>query len=376
MAKRLYESRLHTYKNNRDRVLRGLINCIPNPFTRFKRELPGTEKSKYYLVTGSTKSAKSQFTDFFFFLWVLQYAYFNPSQLKVKIFYFSLEMSIQEKFDQFTCYWLYMYSQGKIRIDTKQLNSLDPDNPVSEEVLKILEGKDYQNFFDFVEDHVVFDEHNRNPYGIYKTMRDYSLANGTVTYKEIDWVDADTGITSKRNVVDYYTENDPEEYKIGIIDHYGLITPEKGMTLRDSIGKLSSSDIVYLRNTYKWTIVGIQQQAADKEGNESFKLNRLTPSQDGLADNKATARDCNVMIGIFSPFRYEKAEWKGYDISEFRDNIRFVEVVLNRNGGSGMICPVYFDGAVNYFSELPLPNDVNNLSMFKTMAKQAQGRVA
>ena len=62
-------------------------------------------------------------------------------------------------------------------------------------------------------------------------------------------------------------------------------------------------------------------------------------------------------MGLFSPFRHEIPEYMGYDVKFFKDNIRFLEILGGREGGAGTVCPLYFDGAVNYFKELPLPND-------------------
>ena len=38
-------------------------------------------------------------------------------------------------------------------------------------------------------------------------------------------------------------------------------------------------------------------------------------------------------------------------------NIRFLEIIGGREGGGGTVCPLYFDGAVNYFRELPRSDD-------------------
>ena len=43
-------------------------------------------------------------------------------------------------------------------------------------------------------------------------------------------------------------------------------------------------------------------------------------------------------------------------------NIRFLEILGGREGGGGTVCPLYFDGATNFFSELPLPNDTEKMS--------------
>ena len=63
------------------------------------------------------------------------------------------------------------------------------------------------------------------------------------------------------------------------------------------------------------------------------------------------------MFGIFSPFRHEIHDYMNYSIDKMRDNIRFMEIMISRDGGNGNTCPLYFDGAVNYFKELPLPHD-------------------
>ncbi len=109
---------------------------------------------------------KTQIADFIFVLSVIMYAYQNKEKIRVKILYFSLEMSIQEKMSQFTCFWLYWFSRGKIRIDTKQLNSLNEESPLAEDILQILESREYQDFFDFLEDTIIFDETNRNPLNV------------------------------------------------------------------------------------------------------------------------------------------------------------------------------------------------------------------
>ena len=46
---------------------------------------------------------------------------------------------------------------------------------------------------------------------------------------------------------------------------------------------------------------------------------------------------------------------------KFKDNIRFLEVVVNRDGEMGGLCPLFFDGAVCRFEELPKPGDKENI---------------
>lgn len=205
---------------------------------------------------------------------------------------------------------------------------------------------------------------------MYKLVRDYALTHGKIVYREIN------NGQEIIKVEDHYEPNDPEEYVIVIVDHIGLLTPEKNfetglpMNLYESIGKLSSDYFVKLRNRFGYIPVAIQQQMSSQESLENKKYNKLKPTLDGLAENKTTQRDFDYIVGLFSPFRHEIPEYLGYDIQTFRDNIRFLEILGGREGGGGTICPLYFDGAVNYFKELPLPDNKQELDKVYQFIRQ------
>lgn len=88
---------------------------------------------------------------------------------------------------------------------------------------------------------------------------------------------------------------------------------------------------------------------------------------------KTTQRDANVILGLFSPFRHELREYHGYDITKFRDQIRFLEILGGREGGAGTIAPLYFDGAVNFFTELPDPKDSVNINKVYNLINKING---
>lgn len=252
-----------------------------------------------------------------------------------------------------------LYIKEGIRIAPKDLKSTKEDKLLSEETLNIIAK--YEPYFQKIEEIVEFIDNVRNPTGIYKFVREYAQNNGTQHKKPVEFVNNKTGEIFTREIDDYYEPNDPEEYVMVFIDHIGLISTEtldgKQMNLHQSIVKLSSDYLIRLRNKYGYSLVVIQQQASSQESLDNFKANKLKPSLDGLGDCKLTQRDADVILGLFSPFRHEIPEYKEYDIRFFRDNIRFLEILGGREGGAGTICPLYFDGAVNYFKELPRPND-------------------
>lgn len=66
----------------------------------------------------------------------------------------------------------------------------------------------------------------------------------------------------------------------------------------------------------------------------------------------------NLVLGLFSPFKYGLTEYEKYDITRFKNNIRFLLVIEDRdNGAGGQVCPLLFDGEVSNFCELPLPDN-------------------
>ena len=71
---------------------------------------------------------------------------------------------------------------------------------------------------------------------------------------------------------------------------------------------------------------------------------------------------CNVFLGLFSPVKFDLNSYFGYDISKFKDNIRFLEVILNRGGTMGGLTALYFNGAVCDFQQLPLPTDKDKIN--------------
>lgn len=364
-------SRVHKQlRNRRERILDGKINCIPWNLPRFEQECPGIEQGKFYMITAAAKAAKTQLTDWLFVYNSVQQIIDKGLNIRLKIFYFTLEMSKEEK--MLACFANILYIKEGIRISPADLKSTRADNVLDEEILSILDK--YKPYFDKIEEIVEFIDDIRHPYGMYNLVRGYALANGTIHYRDIVIEDPISQKSVTTQTVDYYQPNDPDEYVMIIIDHISLISTEKRngvmLSLHESISVLSSDYLIKLRNRFNYIPIIIQQQALAGENLEHKKAGSLKPSPANLADNKLTIRDVNVALGIFSPFRNEIPDYYGYDITEFKDNIRFLEIMVSRDGGAGTICPLYFDGAVNYFRELPKPEDRENMQKVKDLLRQ------
>ena len=312
-------------EERRNNIINGNINSIPSPFKRFSNDFVGIEQGQYVVVTAPTKGSKSQFTNFMYVFTPILYAYNNPDKIDLKIIYFTLEENADRIVQRFMSFLLNYLSKGEIRISPRDLRSTSNDKPLPEEIINILKSKEYTEILEFFENTVDFISDGCNPTGMYKICRDYALSQGKVITKKVQYGEEEF------DKFDSYIPNNPKLYKIIITDHIALIEKERGFTDKQTIDKWSEYEVKYLRNRYGFTCVDIQQQAFEGEGIEAQKLGKIEGSIGSLGDSKYTARNANLVLGLFSPFKFELPQYKGYDITKFKDNIRFLKVYVNRD---------------------------------------------
>lgn len=353
---------LEKAKERREKILSGKVNCIPSPFKTFRYDFPGVELGTYYLVSGGAKSSKSKITNFLFLFNSILYAYHHPELVRLKVFYALLEEKAENITGKFICYLLYILSDKKIRIDIKTFKSVDEDRILSSDTLELLGTLEYQSILKFFEEHVVFIP-DRNPTGVYHTLEKYAEANGTIHRKRVEGYE--------KEIFDYYEPNDPDEYVLCIIDHISLISCERSMDLRNSIKKLSEY-LKIVRNKYNYIPVVVQQQNSESLSLEAFKANKIRPTQKGLADSQDPGKDCDVMLGITSPFSWELKEYLKYDITKLRGYCKFLEIVLGRDGESNAILGMYFDGATGYYAPLPKYDNIAELNKVYQLIQRNQ----
>ena len=355
-------------EERRKNAMRGGVNCIPFPFERFRTEVPGIEQEQYVIITASTKVGKSQLANYLYLYNVLDYCFEHPDRCSCHIIYFALEESKQRIIERYMSHLLYKLDGH--RIAPVDLRSTSVDYPVDPEIIQLLKSEKYQERFRFFEQCVEFDTENTNPTGILRTCEAYAKSVGT--YKS-NTITSNSDWTKEVEVFDDYIQNDPNHYKIVIIDHISLVDKEQGFGKKETIDKVSEYFVKYLRNRYKYTCVVIQQQAAEAEGLEALKQKRIVPSNSTGGDSKYTFRDCNLALGLFDPSRLGFATWPqkdGYDIATgLKNYARFMNVIANRDGEIGGICPLFFDGAVCDFEELPRPDDPDIIKYYNKAAQ-------
>lgn len=341
MKDHMYDRVLDKIKDRKERVHKGLVNSLPWPFPRFSDNVIGLEKGKIYQVTAGPKTGKSKFTNYTFVYSMYDYIIANNLSTKLVVHYFCLEESKESLVAQFISYVLFTKSKGTIIVSIEALLSTKkelPDNVVTEIEKHAEYIKGFLKVVDYIED--IY-----HPFGMYKHLLEYAEIHGEQKRKVVMYGD------TPKEVDDIYIPADAEEIVLVIVDHISLIS-HKGKSLQDGITELSGY-LINLRNKYGYSSVIVQQQALAQSSIEGIKFNQGEPTIANLGDSKLTSRAIDISFGLYSPFINKIPEYEGFDTRFYMDNIRFLSVLLSRHGGLGTKVPLYFNGAVNFFNELP-----------------------
>jgi len=354
----LYNNVLGELENNKHRRKSGDAIAIPWSLPRLSTVLPGIEQGRYNLISASPKAGKSQMTDFLYVYQPLEWILKNPnSDITVKIFYFSLEVSKETKIKAAMCYKL--YADHGIVISPQKLSSIFESYILDDKVEEIIKRESFQNWFRKLEETVTFFDTIRSPNSIFHLVKSYAEHpnNGKYTYKEIPWQNED-GTYSQRTVRDKYIPVRPNEYVIVIVDHIGLLQTGQGETLHQAIGKYSSEYCLEMRDRWNYIPIVVQQQSADSSRAQfNYRgdtiIDKIKPDSEGLADNKYTSRDCDLMVSLFYPKKYNIDKYEGIDLDRIGDSHREFMINLNRNGISNAGIQLFFLGSSSHFSEFP-----------------------
>lgn len=353
-------------EKNKKNHEKGYYNCIPfMGMDRLERFIPGIEQETYYLLTASSGVGKSKLGRYLFIHNPIQYINQNPdSGVELSILYFSLEES--KKKIILSEIAKYLHTKYGLSINTKELQSIGRYNTIDADTIeKIKEAEEYINNFLKIVDII---DYIRNPTGIYKYVRDYAMKIGRYIghdgepLSEEDHQKVIKGDNEAYKKIAYYRKNNPKHYVIVLTDHISLLEPEfidgQLLTQWQTMQRYSSKYCLHFRDKFGFIPVNVQQQASDKERVETDYKGKtieakLEPSLDGLGDNKTTQRDANIVLGLFSPDRYGIEKHNGYDITFFRDKYRSLSILKDRDGIANKKLPLFFNGAVDYFTELP-----------------------
>lgn len=339
-------------KKEVDNGIQGRNSGIPMGFRRLNKYI-GIRKRIYTVVFGATGSGKSAFCHSAYVLHPFDWWYANKniSNVKLKFILFSMERSKVYTLAKWTSRKIFL-DQG-INIPIAKLLGWWETKLTKDEHDMFLMYEDYINELTSICDIV---EGAQNPTGIYKYVRKYAETNGKI--EEVNEFDR------------IYHPRHPNEIVIPIVDHFGLVKTEKGMTKKEAIDK-TSEYFQWMRDFLGYTPIGVSQINRDLSNPIYQKMDSFEPNIDQIKESGRPAEDADVVVSLFQPSRYKTNDASYNNVSKFispegADCFRSIKVLKNTYGESDLRIGMGFHGSTGTFAELPKPKDMD-LFDFETL---------
>jgi hypothetical protein len=306
-----------------DKGLLGKNGSIPFPVAKLDEYIE-IAKNTNYLFVGDTGSGKSSFTQDLI-LNILDWYFLNMCpDLKLSIIYFGMERK------------QYMYSAKWVsrRIFLEEGIYLSPKKILGRKRKKDENGKPtkeydiltkeeyekvefYSKIFDLWESEDTFKciEGTHNPTGIKIFLDNFAKKHGTITPR----IDSDP--LSKQG----YIPNHDNHIVLVISDYVGIIDEETDKVTGQKKQNLDTYSRIMRRSRdlYSMSPMNVQQLGRAVSTTDRLKMNDLKPKLADIADTSSLARDADVVISIFDPFRYvlegTERDLLGYDLNALKD---------------------------------------------------------
>jgi hypothetical protein len=327
--------------------LNGNNDGIPMGFDRLNKYI-GIRKSLFFLIGGNTGSGKTSFIDDCFVLnpldWYISDK--NQSDIKLQIWYRSMERSSTYKYAKWVCRKIFL--DHGITLSVNKL--LGWTEKMNEEEHKIFLS--YKPYMDKMKEVVTLFEGPENSVGIAKDLRKYALQHGKIIQKDPD-----------DEYSKVYVPNDPNTVTIVIIDHIGLLKTTKDQpTKKEAIDKMSS-ELQYARDFFGFTPVVVSQFNRSISNPMRLKAGDVEPQLEDFSDSSSTQNDADVVLALFDPVRYKVEDTSGYDLNKLKDEyggkyFRSLRLLKNSYGADDIRIGLAFLGSLGIFKELPRKKDI------------------
>ena len=193
-----------------ERGKQGLNEGLPMGFNRLTKVICNVQKGRYDLWGGGTGTGKSSAVLDAYVINPIEYMLANNQPLKLRVKYYNLEMATMPLMAKLMARRVFEQSEGKYLLSVNKIFGRGNYRLSAEEDRLLGEAQDY---FDMLTQYVEFVDGSVSPLFVYKDL--LALANeiGTVTKQENGHWD--------------FVQHDPNLIVVVVIDHVGLITPNK-----------------------------------------------------------------------------------------------------------------------------------------------------
>lgn len=333
-------------KKEVDNGIQGRNSGIPMGFIRLNKYI-GIRKRIYTVIFGATGSGKSAFCHSAYILHPFDWWYANKdtSNVKLKFILFSMERSKVYTLAKWTSRKIFLDQGVNIPI-AKLLGWWDTKLTKDEHDMFLM----YENYINELTSVCDIIEGAQNPTGIYKYVKKYAEANGRI--EEVNEFDR------------IYHPHHLNEVVIPIVDHFGLIKMERGMTKKEAIDK-TSEYFQWMRDFLGYTPIGVSQINRDLSNPIYQKMDAFEPNLDQIKESGRPAEDSDVVISLFQPSRYKTNDASYNNVSKFispegADCFRSIKILKNTYGESDLRIGMGFHGSTGTFAELPKPKHMDS----------------
>lgn len=342
----LFETTLNNIQAKADIKAAGGFNGIPYPYPRLSEFVPSIDKEQVIGITSYSGAAKSKFLRHTYVMYPYEFSLHN--NYDVLIDYYALEDSNIKVYKNILC--TYLWQKHKIRTSTFDLDS--KFKALSGDTLaKIKEGEKYLQDFS---SKVRIKDHITHPFGIFNDVVKTAQELGEVIYKDVDY-----GNGNIRKIISDFKPKGSTHWMM-LFDNLNNIDKEKHHhDKKEAMDSFVQRDCRLLYSKiFKATCVIVHQQALEAERQQFTNaggsiLEKLKPSSANLGGTKEVVRSYHLLFSIFAPHKFKVENYKGYDIKLIGNNFRELEVIKNNDGFDNVSVPLYFDGAAEFFRELP-----------------------
>lgn len=361
----------HRFINNKHIAI-----YLDDYFPNLSHYYPSIMRGELTMITGSTASGKTQFTKALTINTALKYAEENES-IDLKIIYLALEeteLEFKQKLTVSLLEPLYQNEFGEpcdisyshLSGSKKRTKHKDKGVLFTEKEMELISIASQKADELLKKIYLITDV--ASPTVMFNKCQQIAEQWAKCDYKDqiIEVDDPTTGKRVKMNqrMLDYkpHSEN---EHVILVTDHMSLLTPEvdpisgRMQTDREIINKWNT---YYCRaifcKKFRWSVFNVIQQSfdIDKVDTDNFGdtiIAKTKPRLGTIGNSRESSRDAHNVLGIYNPNSFKLGRYNGYDIKRFGDTFRAVLVLKARNGGANVEVPMFYDGMIQKFIEMP-----------------------
>ena len=325
-----------------ERGKQGLNEGLPMGFNRLTKVICNVQKGRYDLWGGGTGTGKSSAVLDAYVINPIEYMLANDQPLKLRVKYYNLEMATMPLMAKLMARRVFEQSEGKYLLSVNKIFGRGNYRLSSEEDRLLGEAQDY---FDMLTQYVEFVDGSVSPLFVYKDLLKLANEIGTVTKQENGHWD--------------FTQDDPNLIVVVVIDHVGLITPNKdhGGNKKKAIDDLSEM-LIKFRNRCGFSPVVVSQFNRSIEGMDRKSNAHPDPQLSDFKDSGNPAQDADTVVALFNPIRHRLSTHNGYDMNTYGSFYRGLSVLKKRDGIDNVDIAMGFIGAIGKLKELPLVSDL------------------